>query len=625
MFVLLMPVILGLHLIYKLITLQISRDFVRSFCGFIVLSIGVLINANIAYAQDDASFLIMSQQQKLIEQERLNVEIQDFKNWEKEREEERKIGNNYRDKSTDNCFTIHEIKLEDNTVLSKEDITKTSSKHLNTCITTANINEIITAFSNLYKNKGYITTQVYIKEQNLKSSVLTLNVIEGKVEDVKFGNNTTADKITGYFITPISKEGILNSAAIDQTTENLNYIPSYNYKTNIQAGSKPGLSKINISGAKSFPISPYIETDTIGQEYTGHNRYTIGSRIDNPLKLGDSLNLKHTSTYNNAIDGKYSRSFIGSWSMPVKWARVGINSSYSTYLSTIQGQLQSFQSSGKMTSNSLFVNGVVFRNKSVKTTLVSTLNLLDSKNYINDALSNTQSRNLTNMEIGVMNNLYTSYGGFFHKLTYIRGLKAFGAISDTPTSTYHAQFDAIRFYHFYNIKTDKIFNGKLPFTFQNTIDAQYAWQDVYSQNQFVLGGFYSVRGFRDVNIYGSSGIVTRNDIDFALMDYIKPNNKFTQLLTNNGKGGLTLGGFFDIGQATSHQPSNTTAGGTGAGTLSSGNHGIMAGAGYKLGYTSKYFQTSLTVAHPIKYPDYLAQSVKANDGRVIYLTVRGIW
>ena len=68
--------------------------------------------------------------------------------------------------------------------------------------------------------------------------------------------------------------------------------------------------------------------------------------------------------------------------------------------------------------------------------------------------------------------------------------------------------------------------------------------------------------------------------------------------------------------------SNTTAGGTGAGTLSSGNSGTMAGAGYKIGYTSKYFQTSLVVAHPIKYPDYLTQSVKTNDRKIVYLTVR---
>ncbi len=588
-----------------------------------VLSITFLENS---FAQDvDPSSLIIPQQQKLLDMEKTNREIEDFKEWEKKAEEENNKAPNTEDKSSENCFQINNIALDGNTILSKYDISKIINQYQNTCVSVQTIGEFVRKVNALYTGKGYITTQVYVKEQNLKSGSLTLSIIEGKVEDVKFGNNTTADKVTNYFITPLSSGDVLNFKAVDQTAENLSYIPSYNYKTNIEAGSKAGLSKINIGGKRSFPISPYIETDTLGQQYTGHNRYTIGSRIDNPLKLGDSLNFKYTSTYNDSSDGKYSRSVIGSWSMPIKWARVGINSSYSTYLTTIQGQIQNFQSSGNMLSNSMFVNGVVFRNKNVKTTLISSLNLLSRKSYVNDALSPIQSGDFANMELGVMNNLYTPYGGFFHKLTYIKGLDAFGSKVDLAGASVHAQFDAIRFYQLYNIKTDKIFKGKLPFTYQNTIDGQYSWQDVYSQNQFVLGGFYSVRGYRDVNIYGSSGILTRNDVDFALSDYIKPTNKFTQFLTNSGKGGLTLGAFYDIGITSSHVASNTTAAGTGAGNLSSGNHGTLSGAGYKIGYTSKHFQTSLIVAHSLTYPDYLSASVKQNDGRVVYLTVKGIW
>jgi hemolysin activation/secretion protein len=141
----------------------------------------------------------------------------------------------------------------------------------------------------------------------------------------------------------------------------------------------------------------------------------------------------------------------------------------------------------------------------------------------------------------------------------------------------------------------------------------------------VLGGLYSVRGYRDVNIYGSSGILTKNDVDFALSDYIQPTNKFTEFLINSGKGGLTLGAFYDIGITSSNVASNTTAAGTGAGNLSSSNHGTLSGAGYKIGYTSQHFQTSLIVAHSLKYPNYLSASVKQNDGRVVYLTVKGIW
>ncbi len=615
-----------------------STNFIN--CVIItVVFIGVAINTTVVYPETiDPLSAIISQQQKLIEQEQLNKQIENFKNWEKEREKEREKENADKTdlETANNCFNVDKIILENNSLLSKKNIAKNTVKYINTCISANEINELITAFSNSYKNKGYITTQIYIKKQNLKSGTLILDVIEGKVEDIKFGNNSIADKITNYFITPLSKNDILNVKAIDQTTENLNYIPSYNYKTNIDAGSKAGLSKINISGTKNFPISLYAETDTLGQKYTGYNRYTIGSRVDNPLKLGDSFNLKYISTkgffnsdeirypFTNAHNS-YSTSYIISWSMPLQWARLGINSSYSSYLTIIQGQLQSFKSTGNTLSNSFFVNGVIFRNKFVKTTLISTLNLLSSKHYINDTYIKTQSRNLANIELGIMNNLYTSYGGFFHKLTYIRGLNIFGTSADPTNATYHGQFDSFRFYQLYSVKTDKIFKGKLPLSFQNTIDTQYSFQDIYSQNQFVLGGFYSIRGFRDVNIYGASGILTRNDIDFALIDYIKPTNKFTQFLTNNGKGGFTFGGFFDVGKASSDLGSNTTAGGTGAGNLSNGNHRVLAGAGYKIDYTSKYFQTSVIVAYPIIYPNNLKNSVKKNDDRIIYVTLRSNW
>ena len=44
-----------------------------------------------------------------------------------------------------------------------------------------NISNVI----NEYKNKGYITTQVYVKEQNINSGILTFTANEGIVEEIK--------------------------------------------------------------------------------------------------------------------------------------------------------------------------------------------------------------------------------------------------------------------------------------------------------------------------------------------------------------------------------------------------------------------------------------------------------
>ncbi len=613
------------RILSQLLTYLISSIIVANF------------TSNVFANNIDPSLAIVPQQQKLIDQEKINREIDDFKNWQQDKSRVKPATENSKIKYDKSCFAVDKIILEGNSIISEEVIAKITTKYLTNCITAENITEIISKISNLYKEKGYITTQIYIKKQNLNSKVLIFNVIEGKVEDLQFGKNNIGDKITAYFISPLAINDILNIRAVDQIAENLSHIPSYLYKTNIEAGSKPGLSRININGtrAKSFAISG--EFDNLGQKYTGYNRYSIEGKLENPLKLGDNINLKYISTrgianagflhspFENLDSSKYSKSYIASWSMPIKWARVGVNYSYSNYLSTIDGQMQSFTSSGQMTSSSFFANTVIFRNKSLKTTLNSGLNLLSSKSYLNDAYSSVQSRNLSNVEFGISNSFFTNYGSLFDKITYIKGIGHFGSIKDKANTLYHAEYDAVKFYQIYQLKTSKIFNGKLPISLQSNIDGQYAWQDVYSQNQFTLGGFYSVRGFRNVNIFGSSGILARNDIDFTLADYLKPSNILHKAITNNGKGGLTFGAFFDIGTIRSQLSTNTTSSGTGAGNLSIANNAIMAGGGYKIGYNHKYFQANLIISHPLKYPNFLEQNIKDDGKTLAFLTLKANW
>lgn len=595
----------------------------------------------IAHATNsNISSVIITQQQKTFEQEEVSRNIQDFENWDDgkdddidkdEPDDDELPSSSIENKTT--CIKFKAIVPEGHTILSHQDITNITDQYINQCITMDRMVEVITHFSSLYTDRGYITTHItikrqermkkykHMKKQEFQSGIVTLTITEGRVENITFGNNSTSDKITSYFITPLANNGLLNTTAIDQTAENLSYIPSYNYKTKIEPSPHIGFSNINITGVRNFPVLVYAETDSIGQGNTGHNRYTLGTKIDNPFKLGDNLNIRYTSTYNTDENNRYSRGFAYTWSMPIKWIRIGINSSHSQYLTTIQDQTQHTSTNGNITSNSFLINGIIFKNKDIKTTLTSAVNIVNSRSHTYGTTAEIQSRTLANIEIGAINNYYTNFGSFFHKITYIKGLGILGSINDTLSSVNHAQFDAIKFYQLYLIKADKVFYNKMPFTFQNIIDAQYAWQDVYSQNQFALGGFYSVRGFRDISIYGSKGILTRNDIDFNVWDYINQNNHLTKALARNGKNGFTLGIFFDIGITSSHLASNTNTSITGI----NGNNGVLAGAGYKAGYKSKHLQTNVAIAYPLQYPERLHSSVQTSDKQVIYLTMRGTW
>jgi len=575
--------------------------------------IGILVLVfftSIAKADEPSvSDLIIPQQQKFLEAEMLSKDLEEFDEWRKKEEQrDGKIEEKATDKSK-SCLAINFIEFEGNTVFSKEKLKKIVKDYKYKCLTKNDITIILQKISLLYTENGYVTTQIYIKEQDLKLKLLTIHIEEGRIEDIIVNN----DKINTFVVFPGYKNKILNIKDIDQTNDNLLNIPSYQYKPTIKSGSKPGFSIINIDGKRKLPISPFMEFDNIGQAFTGHERYAVGTRIDNIFGLADSLNFKYLSTINGQSGDRHLQSFIASWSMPIKYAKFGFNFAYSDYLTTVHTTNQSFQSKGQMMNGTLFAQATVLRSRHIKTAGFINFNIISSTNYINNTFSQIQSRNLMNTEVGINNNLYTKYGSFFHRISYIRGL---GTIGTDPLN--QGMFDALRFYQVYTIKFK---NTPVPFTYQNTIDAQYASQDLYSQNQFVLGGFYSIRGFRDVNIYGSMGVLMRNDVDFALADYIKSSNKWLQFLTNNGNGGLVFGLFYDIGIAGSYNQA-TTASGTGAGTLSSANYGYLSGTGFKIRYDSEHIQFNFVFSKSLVYPDYLSSSVANTDNFIVYGSVR---
>ena len=241
---------------------------------------------------------------------------------------------------------------------------------------------------------------------------------------------------------------------------------------------------------------------------------------------------------------------------------------------------------------------VVFRNTRSKLTFIFGLNAYDSSNYINDVKSNVQSRKLTNAEAGLMLNFYTSYGAFFAKASYVKGLTLLDGLKDKPDiarSAPHAQFDMFKFFLLYNNKLRVV-----PLSFSSAFEGQYTNVEVYSQNQMTLSGSNGIRGFKDANVFGIRGISVKNDLDFRLFDVTQINYiKY-----------LGFGVFLDGGITGSV---NT---GSNAGSASRKTNKI-AGTGAKFTINHNNVDLNLTLAYPIYYSKHLAKEI--NKKPVVYI------
>jgi hemolysin activation/secretion protein len=145
------------------------------------------------------------------------------------------------------------------------------------------------------------------------------------------------------------------------------------------------------------------------------------------------------------------------------------------------------------------------------------------------------------------------------------------------------------------------------------MSAQHAKKTLFGSEQFSVGGYYSVRGFRENYINGDSGYYFRNKLNFNLGSFVAPftknqdeknRNFFDKNLAHLHK--FSLEPFYDYGYVKYKY-------------VDKGASGRLAGAGLKAGFNSKYFDASLTYSFATNRSQLITSTVKEN--KMIYFEI----
>jgi hemolysin activation/secretion protein len=194
------------------------------------------------------------------------------------------------------------------------------------------------------------------------------------------------------------------------------------------------------------------------------------------------------------------------------------------------------------------------------------------------------------------------------------------AKKDTPgmlDTAPRAQFDVFKLYANFS-KRFTIPKINAPATFVTEMNGQYAKQTLYGSEQFSVGGYYSVRGFRENYINGDSGYYFRNKINFNIGSLVAPftksKNQTGQDQNNPGFFGKNLAHlnkfsvepFYDYGYVKNKFVDN-------------GADGRLAGAGVKTLFNSRYFNASLTYSWATNQSRLITSTTKEN--RLVYFEI----
>ncbi len=417
------------------------------------------------------------------------------------------------------CVQIERVVFIGATLLSDSDMARLSEPFIRRCLNISQINEVLRATTNLYIQRGYVTTRTVVPAQDLGSGTLEIRVIEGEVESIMLNEDSVADRrrIAAAFPSGIVGRP-LNLRDIEQGMDQLNRLPSGNAQLRIEPGEKVGGSRIVVTDQPGKVWRFRVGLDNSGQESTGETKSSASVDTDNPLGLSDMLSLNLNADAKAVLDGSPpgSRSVSGYYTVPFGYWSVMASASLSEYHTHLEGGGARYASDGRTSTYGLDVNRVVHRGGESKTIAGVSLNIKDVDNYIENERLVAGSYDLTVFGASLGHNRRFIDGVLGLRAEFQLGLPLLGAERDSSSDESVPKHE----FHKFSLTGSWVrpfdIDGH-PFTFSTQGVAQWSPDTLYNSERLDLGGRYTVRGFQLDSLGGDSGGYVRNEIAMSIL------------------------------------------------------------------------------------------------------------
>lgn len=580
--------------------------FILFFKTFCFTSQAANPDQNIINQQD----WITRQQQNKIEEDRRLKEQEVIKNERLRRKKEAPKKDKEKaavsEKSVE-CFPIKEIRLTGVTLITKKKQDKIFNPFIGKCFKHKTMSDLISALTNYYHSQGYTTSYPNIPKQNIQDGILEIEMLEGKIEKIVIGEDGLVNKMQELTAFGNIKGDVLQIDNINQGMYQINRLLSNSATMKIEPGNNIGEAAVLVENNKKFPARATVSYDNLGNDFTGIRRSNFSGSLDNLLFLNDNINLNYATNLNDNSQEKDIKSFTSGISIPFGYNTFSYDYSRSEFRGTNQGVNGPLRLSGYSNRNNFTIDRVLFYKGNLRISANTSLTTKSSASYLNQEKIDTSERKLTIGNLGFsISNYFNNGVNLYLKPSYSKGLKLLNAKQDDPNLTIDipkAQFDYFKLYASLS-KRFILPRIEAPILLSGEMDSQYSKQTLYGTEQFAVGGYYSVRGFRENYIVGDNGYYFRNKANVNVGSIILPLIKKENLGLLAYLNKFSLEPFYDYGHVRFR---------------GSGEEGRLSGAGIKTIFGSKYFNASVTFSNALQ-KSKLINSDK-HENKMIYFEV----
>ncbi|PHM24511.1 putative hemolysin activation protein HecB [Xenorhabdus budapestensis] len=365
------------------------------------------------------------------------------------------------------------------------------------CLGAQGIGLLMSTMQNRLISHGWVTTRILAPEQDLSQGELKLNVVTGKIRQVRYTEES--DKYaTLYTAMPAHNGHVLDLRDIEQGLENLQRIPNVQASMELVPGEQPGESDIVIKRRQSrfWHVGAWV--DNSGTKTTGRTQGGLMLALDNPMSLSDLfyLSLSRDLAFSHRKD---STNYTAHYSVPFGYWQFAVTGSKYNYMQTVPELNGDARYRGKSRSLNTQLSRVLHRNARSKTTFTYGVNVRETRNFMQQTEIGNQKRRTSSWSLGLDHRHYIGAAILDAGIRYQKGTRWFGALpaseerNDKSSLNYATAKSAI-------IQLSVAINTPFKLgsqSFQHRMEYQKQWSHtpLTPQDQFSIGSRWTVRGF----------------------------------------------------------------------------------------------------------------------------------
>ncbi|NEU79848.1 ShlB/FhaC/HecB family hemolysin secretion/activation protein [Nostoc sp. UIC 10630] len=205
-------------------------------------------------------------------------------------------------------IVVERFEVIGSTVFSPKELALATAEFTKRPISLTEVYQARSKITDLYVRNGYITSGAYIPPQTIKSGVVKIQVVEGKLEDIqvtgtrRLNPNYVRSRLAIATSPPLNRQRLLEALQLLQLNPLIQ-----NVSAELSAGSLTGSSLLEVKVSEAKTFSSQIVLDNGRSPSVGSFRRRLQLNEANLLGLGDALGVAYTNTDgSNSLDANYT-------------------------------------------------------------------------------------------------------------------------------------------------------------------------------------------------------------------------------------------------------------------------------------------------------------------------------